>query len=381
MRAKVPDACRKAATLVEVLVAMFVMAIGMVTLLALFPLGVLSMAQAIKDDRCALAAGNAAAIESAWDFRHGAPFLSGASPGTLNYAPYYNPTTSAYWAQDPNNATGNPNATVPPGAPSPLPKVPSGSGYPLYFDPVGLNNGAPFMLGAVSPSAANQPWSPGIQRVFQFTTSGANSHPIAANPLTATGASTALDWHTRWFTLLDDVTFENNGVPSPGDPGGGVGNQSIAREDRYSWAYVFRYLNCNPAAGPPPPIPAPDQVEESIVVYSGRPQLAAEQAFPAQWTNNNTTVTVNFAGLPKPAIRKGSWILDNTVIAPGGIVNANGFFYRVVNVTEFATTMDLELLTSGRRGNNNTPNAFIVVMDGVVEVFDKPVSPATVTPW
>ena len=89
--AKVPNAWRKGATLIEVLVAMFVMSIGMVTLLALFPLGILSMAQAIKDDRCALAAGNAAGIEIAWDFRHGSPFLSAASPPT-NYSNYYNPT-------------------------------------------------------------------------------------------------------------------------------------------------------------------------------------------------------------------------------------------------------------------------------------------------
>ena len=53
---------RSAATLVEVLVAIFVTAIGLLALLALFPLGALTMAQAIKDDRTAHAAGNAAAV-------------------------------------------------------------------------------------------------------------------------------------------------------------------------------------------------------------------------------------------------------------------------------------------------------------------------------
>ncbi len=44
---------RPAVTLMEVLIAMFIMAIGMLALLALFPVGAVSMAQALKDDRCA----------------------------------------------------------------------------------------------------------------------------------------------------------------------------------------------------------------------------------------------------------------------------------------------------------------------------------------
>ena len=199
-------------------------------------------------------------------------------------------------------------------------------------------------------------WSPGIQRVQCATTATAVTtiHPIKAQ------ATTAFTFPTRWFTLLDDITFENNAVPSPGDPGSGTMN--IPREDRYTWAYMFRDLSVSALD--------PHTIEQSIVVYSGRPQLEAESAFPGTWNGN--VVTVNFAGLSKPAIRKGSWILDNTVIGPGNTVNANGFFYRVVNVTDTsATTMDLELLTQGRRGANNSNNAFIVVMDGVVEVFDR----------
>src|SRR5713101_4656546 len=57
---------RTGATLTEVLVAIFVMAIGLLALLTLFPLGALSMAQAIKDDRTAHSAKNAYAI--AWTY-------------------------------------------------------------------------------------------------------------------------------------------------------------------------------------------------------------------------------------------------------------------------------------------------------------------------
>ena len=53
---------RSGVTLIEVLVAIFVMAIGLLSLLALFPLGALNMAQAIKDERASQAAANADAV-------------------------------------------------------------------------------------------------------------------------------------------------------------------------------------------------------------------------------------------------------------------------------------------------------------------------------
>src|SRR5213080_2785171 len=61
---------RSGATLVEVLVAIFVTAIGLLALLALFPLGALSMAQAIKDDRTAHLAANASALAEVYGLRN-----------------------------------------------------------------------------------------------------------------------------------------------------------------------------------------------------------------------------------------------------------------------------------------------------------------------
>ena len=46
---------RAGLSLVEVLVALFIMALGMIALLTLFPLGALQMGQALKDDRCSQA--------------------------------------------------------------------------------------------------------------------------------------------------------------------------------------------------------------------------------------------------------------------------------------------------------------------------------------
>ena len=52
-------------TLLEVLVAIFVMGIGLMSLLALFPVGALEMAQAIQDDRTAAIAAEASAFSKA----------------------------------------------------------------------------------------------------------------------------------------------------------------------------------------------------------------------------------------------------------------------------------------------------------------------------
>src|SRR5207245_5291547 len=69
---------RRAATLTEVLVAIFIVGIGLLALLSLFPLGALSMAQAIKDDRTAHAANNAFAIAEMFNI-HNDPLIYNVS--------------------------------------------------------------------------------------------------------------------------------------------------------------------------------------------------------------------------------------------------------------------------------------------------------------
>lgn len=51
-------------TLTEVLLAIFVMGIGLLALLTLFPLGALTMAQAIRDDRAGAIAGQATVLSA-----------------------------------------------------------------------------------------------------------------------------------------------------------------------------------------------------------------------------------------------------------------------------------------------------------------------------
>src|SRR4051812_30334878 len=98
---------RPGVTLIEVLAAIFIMGIGMLALFTLFPLGALSMARAVRDDRAAVVAANASALATTFDLRNDAlvsPWLGIAPPTTPPTPPWANPD-------------------------------PTGTGYPVYVDP------------------------------------------------------------------------------------------------------------------------------------------------------------------------------------------------------------------------------------------------------
>ncbi|MFN4259213.1 MAG: hypothetical protein ACK4RK_07930 [Gemmataceae bacterium] len=97
---------RSAVTLTEVLVALFVMALGMVAILTLFPMGALSMAQAIKDDRAGHIGGNAFAIASMCDLPNRTGIAAqfgalGAQPNGPSCPVYVDPIGSIIYSGQP----------------------------------------------------------------------------------------------------------------------------------------------------------------------------------------------------------------------------------------------------------------------------------------
>src|SRR5438552_11889952 len=100
---------RPGVTLIEVLVSIFVTAIGLLAILALFPVGAFSMANAIKNGRCVQASINATAF---------ARFQNIANDSQV---------VNLYTNPDPGN----------------LPKLGTGytgPSYPVYVDPVSTLN-------------------------------------------------------------------------------------------------------------------------------------------------------------------------------------------------------------------------------------------------
>lgn len=146
---------RHGITLIEVLAAIFIMGVGMMAILVLFPLGALSMARALRDDRSANCARNARALATMHDLRN-----------DPNVAPWL--------------------STTPPAGAQPDPLGPS---FPVYVDPY-------YYLGLTGAQQTNL--SSNVRRV---------------SPSYVTSAAVPIDAANRWFGMLDDLTFGINGYP------------------------------------------------------------------------------------------------------------------------------------------------------------------------
>lgn len=321
---------RAGVTLLEVLVAIFVMGIGLLALLTLFPIGALRMAEAIRDRRCGEAAVMANACAIAVDVRNDAFVIDPG--GTFNY---YNNA----W---PENGGALPNAQ---------PYDPS---YPVLIDPIGYR---------ASPIGVAQDWvgaTPGVLR----------RRPVAYAP-TTTGIY-------NWFSLTDDLVFDS---ATPGLAAKAGAN--VLRDTRFSWAYLCQ----RPYAGDPA------VVDLSVVVFNKRPLgltqdlNLSEYVYPnrAYFDTASNLVTVDYTSNVPPPVRPGDWILDVTVLATSGIPRRvpHAYFYRVVGVNEFAdasgnTYAQYEVQTPLRGWDNNAAAAgpygypgTIIVLEGVAEVFEK----------
>jgi len=374
---------RTGATLTEVLVAIFVMAIGLLALLTLFPLGALSMAQAIKDNRTAHSGKNAFAIAEALNIHSDSAVLNnGLAPmGSGNATTYFlNPYPTL--------------AQLPTGVAQPLilqaPDLTAigydGPSYPVFIDPVGWKySSSPFIANIPIPTAG------GFSSIPRQPLSVV---PASATPLNPNAATQSL---VRWCTLSDDITFSEDATPS-------TNTGAVQRENRYTWAWLLRRPKAND----------PTVVDVTVVVYSGRSVTSlGETPFPnpalpglgtpanpfVLFDPSSKFVDITYSGT-KPSIRTGSWILDATMeyydnrpapFNPAGLpVNVpdpHGFFYRVVGVTELSSnSMRLELQTSPKRASYYLPNpslppdpttnapvpyGVLIVMENVVEVFEK----------
>jgi hypothetical protein len=324
---------RTGATLIEVLVAIFVAALGLLALLALFPVGAFSMAQAIKDSRTALAAANAAALANAMNLTND-PDL---------------------WVNQQNNGVSFFTNPGPPTGLTPLqPGKYSGPSYSIYIDPVGFNVlGYPGTIAGVNQG--------GIRR---------RSLSFLTQPTLP--ANVRQQMVVQSCYLLDDLTFDQTGVPALFS--GPNGQTNIEREGRYSWAYLLRR----------PDYSNPAKVAMTVVVYQGgRPPISGETAYDPTannsvvFTQGSNVVTVSWnpaVGQAQPNIRRGSWILDATMRDNNGSPEPHGFFYRVTNVDDLGNNqLQLELQSNALRSTTNNGRAYgvLAVLESVAEVFEK----------
>jgi type II secretory pathway pseudopilin PulG len=336
---------RSGTTLVEVLVAIFIMGIGMIALLTLFPIGVLRMAQAINDERAAQAAYIAHENAIIYNIRN--DVLTAGNAGVVTDG-----VTADFFAAAP--AAGLKAGD------------PYGESYTLFVDPIGWNSGTTSQwVGGQTGLLRRRPVS------------------FATTPATI----------TRAFTLWDDMTYYNDptlGLPGTPETFGNAAAPFIMRNARFSWAYTMRR-----------PLTAEKSVVDcSIVVFDSRSLSLGvnlglgEYVYPTAYFNaNNNTVVVDYTTTTPPPIRPGNWIMDatqyQTTNAAGTAVGSqHNYWYRVLatqDVVVGANTLAVYEIQGQIRGfPSNFPNVGtdpttsqsaylgnVVILDGVAEVFEK----------
>jgi len=366
---------RPGITLLEVLSAIFIMGIGLISLLTLFPLGALKMAEAIKDDRAAQAGVNGQVIANAVVMRLdpdvNAAMLNKQIPSSLFIG-------SAY-----AGGTPFPALTI----------SPDGPGLPVLVDPIGAlaYTGQPGWPGWVAYPMVQQTPPRGIPRIC------GQWGPFSQQAVGLLGAGRPnVAGCLRWCTVQDDLGFVGDGAyqgltadPPSWVPGGGLG---VQRNLVYSYAWMVRM----PRAG------APNVVDVSVLVFSGRSiDLVGfgtqEQAYTAVFNGPANTVALYAAGpgSDPPSLRKGQWVLDASMGQnAAGTLSVRGFFYRIVSVSDPIldpsnntsyvnvevqtplrgwTTLDAAFPPTPIVGGPSAPGQVgtVVIFDNLVEVFDE----------
>lgn len=323
---------RPGLSLTEVLVALFIMAIGAISILTLFPLAALNMAAALKDDRT---------TQSAYQ-----------ADGFIR----------SYWRSDgPDSPSPDPftNAFTNPGGVADISTNTTGTSYPVFVDPMGsvARGGNP------PPAVAGQPHLP--RRNLRLIESSPRKNEFAL----------------RTSSLVDGLTFD------PAQEGAAGDGTTVEREYRYNWLWVLQLPDLS--------LSARNKATLTVVVFDKRSHLFVPdraETFvtpvddngvpnPTVTPGQTTSLTVRAADVAGLVVQKGSWVMDATKDDALGIRHAN--FYRIVSATDRetpnGTVFDLGLDAPLRRADGGAgayPLQQLVFLAGVAEVFTrKPLKP------
>ena len=414
---------RAGISLTEVLIAMFIMAVGMIALMTLFPLGAMRIGQSLKDDRCTqLALQMDGQMRAIWRNEVVAQLAAGQEPTEAFYHAMDDPNLVANISGSPavytaaripeasgvdllrflpkslqlfnsNNAPLRPTATGPVSSTTLLtdtylsvpattdPNVRAARGatlsqsYPVLIDPYGCVNSA-------NQSSLNYFWLGGTSS--GPSPSGAYVQIPRRNVKALLPALSPLGAATAFSKLTDDYTFGMNGQA-------GDATNPVARQGRYSAAVLLQ----RPVAQSPTDTQSRQRARMQILVFDGRSpspvesdEARADVVYVAPGDPNNTPVVstsrqvrLRVPTRPEdsaPTLRRGGWLLDGTTYKANGVFHAN--FHRIVAVgvapvasPAGTTTYDIDLETDLVGLPTSVPplSYHFYFMAGLSEVFDR----------
>jgi len=347
---------RPGMSLTEVLVALFILTLGVIGILTMFPLGAAQMARAVRDDRSALAAVSADGYMR-WYWQ---------TYAVTNQEPNFTPGTPNCLFDNPA-FFGGPLSSLPPlsqnvNAQNIFAKAGQMS-YPVVVDPMGWAAGRQNFFGE-SP----------FTQIPRCTLNWIQTQPPVNGLLQQSHLGT---YALRACSLTDSLGYNDNGTPS----------QDL--EMRYNWLWILQrpqFINESSTS-----INNLYTANMTVVVFDRRPFLYPPPSVTGfetvisgvSMTSGLTSVTINY-GTAQQALDlvPGSWLMDATITPanppaiPRPIRQAN--FYRVVSVVQVSSTqMNLELQTpisapTGYPPMGYTYTGTLVALRGVSGVFVRP---------
>jgi hypothetical protein len=355
---------RPGVTLMEVLAATGIMAVGMIAIMALFPIGAVNMARAINQSRSSDHGANSDAMfryywKKAWLDPNGGGLrqldtvvLPGPPPTPVLGARDIEPMM--IWL----DSVGNPPVRVI----SPQATQPS---FQVLVDPIGYRTQpapANQVVGGVPP--VNFPPPPGFPPLYPL--------PVRTT-LTAAQADGLPRSTVRMTTLLDDMSYFD------AEPSTKTGQ--IDRGGRYNVSWLIQRPKNN----------VPQEVNLTVLVFAGRSPTdtpSNEYVIPVAATTGVKDLTVNYqaAGYDRPPLRKGGWMAHSYMTIPraAGAVPPTPItmmsFYRVAGVNDDTPGVLLLDLETPIKYSDTGPvpgTEYVVVFDNLMEVFDRGVVSAS----
>lgn len=374
-----PHPSRAGMSLTEVLVALFILTLGVIGILTMFPLGAAQMAMAVRDDRSALAALNADNVMRWYWQTYVVPqpqnytvtpgqtqtIASNSTTLSTMQDPSFQPKTGLFDSNPlvPNNGLFQGNGIQA--------QTWGEMSYPVVVDPMGVAAGWKSLGdggGTFIPRCTLSAFA-GIQSATpaQLTV----NNLIPQNHLS--------NFPFRLCSLTDTMGFNDNGTPTPD------------LEMRYNWMWVLQrpqFVDLSNTSYNPNNLYT---VNMTVVVYDrrafGYPTPAVtgyETVLSAGFTTGSTTVTITQNQSDQALdLKPGTWVMDATItpVANNGalpIRQAN--FYRVVSLTPNPANLNqtlVELQTPIAAPTGYPPMGYpytgtLVALRGVSGVFVRP---------
>lgn len=353
---------RPGMTMTEVLVAIFVVAIGLAGVMSMVPFGAKQMSDALVADR---ATSHATTIDgmvrSYWKEKIVEDPKQDNSPAPTPPAAYLDREPFFVALDDPGR--GLPRAGMT-----------NEASYPVFLDPMGVvgrvGRGDQFWVGDSGGTNVPRRSMNGVQYLSPYapylSPNGNPGPPPGTNVVNTRESSTAL----RMWSQADGFSWNEDSVPEKDL----TTKTTMQREYRYNALAVIQR----------PSNSARYNATLKVVVFSNRRHMFYPTSGPEP-VFNNVSLTPGTTAIQLPAtadVQKGGWIMDGTVTVPSPTVplirHAN--FYRVVSavdngaVVNGVAMVDIELHTPITRtdGRPDRYDATVVVLPGVAGVFERP---------